>query len=107
MAKKVIGDIGASIKACERMYKAVVQAVLLCSIKMWLVMDAMIPVIEGFHQSITRGIAGMTGKKGDGREWAWALLDAVLNTTGIWLIREYARIRWSKIKGICIREANI
>ena len=75
------------------MYKEVVQAVLLYGRKIWLVTDVMMTVIEGFRHRIDIQIAGITARKGDGMEWEWALVDAALETTGFWPMREYVR-RW-------------
>ena len=67
MVAKVMRKMGAPIKAREIMYKAVVQAVLLYGRKPWAVTDAMMKVLELFHNSITRHITGMTERKGGGR----------------------------------------
>ena len=50
-------------------------------------------VIEGFNHRIARLVVGMTERKGEGGEWEWALVDAALETTETWTIREYVR-RW-------------
>ena len=62
--------------------------------KIWVVMNAIITVLEGFNYRIARHIAGMTAKKGDGGEWEWDSAEAALETTGIWKIKEYVR-RWT------------
>ena len=62
-----------------------------------MVMDAMMPMLEGFHHMIERRILGMTARKVNVREWKWALVDAALEVTDIWQIREYARRRKSTI----------
>ena len=36
----------------------------------------------------------MTARRGDGGEWEWLLVDAELEATGLWNIREY--VRWRK-----------
>ena len=72
----MLGNMEPPIKTQEMIYKAVVQAVLLYSRKIWVVMDVMIMVLDGFHNSIARRIAGMTAQRGDGREWEWSLVDA-------------------------------
>ena len=71
------------------MYKAVVQAVLLYGSEIWVVTDVMMTVLEGFHHMIARWITGMSARKGNVGEWEWALVDAALDTTGIWPLRGY------------------
>ena len=61
----------APVKAQAMIYKAVVQAVLLYGIKIWVVTDVMMMVLEGFHHRIVRGIVGITARRGADREWDW------------------------------------
>ena len=49
MVEKVPGKMGKLIKERTMMYKAVVQAVILYGIEIWVGMDAMMTAIEGFH----------------------------------------------------------
>ena len=84
--------MGSPIEEHAMMYKAVVQAVLLYRRKIWVVMDTMMTVIEGFHHRIARRIVGMTARKSNGGEWEWASVGAALETTGICPIRDYTRI---------------
>ena len=64
--EKVMRKIGEPIKGQEMMYKAVVQAVILYGRKIWVATDAMMMVLEEFHQRTARRIAGTTVMKGDG-----------------------------------------
>ena len=57
--------------------------------KIWVVLDTMMTVLEGFHHRIKIWMTGMTKWRGDGREWEWDLVDTTLEVTGIWPIREY------------------
>ena len=50
-----------------------------------------------FHHRISRRIAGMTARRGYGREWEWASLEAALEATWIWLMRGYIRRRKATI----------
>ena len=59
-------------------YKSVVHLVLLYGIKIFLVMDAMMTMLEIFYHKIARRIAIMTARKGDSGELKWALVDTVL-----------------------------
>ena len=54
-------------------------------------------VLEVFHHRIAIWITGMTENNGEGREWEWALVDAALDTMGLWPIREYMRRRQATI----------
>ena len=87
----MMGNMGAPIKAQSIMYKAIVQAVLLYGREIWVVTYSMMIVLEGFNHRIARQIAGMTVNKDNGGEWERALLDAALDTRGLWKIREYVR----------------
>ena len=73
------------------MYKLVVQLVILYAIKIWVVTDAMIMVLDGFHHIIDRKIVGITARKDDGREWEWSSVGVALETAGLWPIREYKK----------------
>ena len=68
MFEKVLGKTGAPVKAQEIMYKVLVQDLLLYRIKLCLVMDAMMMVLEEFHHNISRQIVGMTEIYEDSRE---------------------------------------
>ena len=67
MVEKVLGNREEPIKAYEMMYKAVAYVVLLYGSDIWVATDAMMTVLEGFHHSIVRRIAGMTARRGDSR----------------------------------------
>ena len=54
MVAKVLGKTGAPIKARTMIYKAVVQLVLLYGSERWVVMGAIMTVLEGFHHMIAR-----------------------------------------------------
>ena len=76
MLAKVLGKTGAKIKYQVKMYKAVVQEVILYWSEIWMGTDVMMTVLEVFHNRISSRIAGMTVGKGDGGEWEWDLVDA-------------------------------
>ena len=61
----VLAKTGAPIKACEMIYKVVVQVVLLYGRKIWVVKDAIMTLLEGFHHRILRRIVGMSARKSD------------------------------------------
>ena len=93
----MLGKTWAPIKDQEMMYKAVVQAVIIYGSEICVVTDVMVTFLEGFHHRIARQITGMMARGGKGGEWKWALVDAVLEVTGIWPIRAYVRRRQKKI----------
>ena len=72
MVETFLGKRGAPIKSQEMMYNAVVQVLLLYGRKIWVVADVIMTVLEIFHNSINRQIAGMTSRKGNNGEWEWA-----------------------------------
>ena len=61
--------MGEPIKACEIIYKVVVQKVLMYGTRILVVTDGIMTVLEGFHHSITRRIAVMTASKVDSVKW--------------------------------------
>ena len=81
MVAKVLGKTGVLTKTQEIMYKALFQAVLLYVIKIWVVADAMMMVIEEFHHRVARLIAGMKPKKSDSGEWERSSVESTLETT--------------------------
>ena len=105
MVEKVLGKKGELIKACEMMYKAVFQVVLMYGREIWVVTEAMVTVIEGIHHRIAIRIAGMTVRKSNSREWELASVYADLETTGIWAVREYQSSR-QRIFRWCMRSAS-
>ena len=66
MVSKVLGNLEMPIKYCEIMSKAVVHAVLLYGINILVVTDAIMTVLESFHQSIARRIVGMMLRRCNG-----------------------------------------
>ena len=64
--EKVLGKKGAPIKDRPMMYKAILQAVLLYGSESWVVTDAMMTVLEGFHHMILIRIARMMARMGGG-----------------------------------------
>ena len=52
MEAKVLGKMGALIKARTMLYEEIVQAVVLYRSEIWLVTGAMMTVMEGLHHSI-------------------------------------------------------
>ena len=55
------------------MHKAVVKSVLLYGNDIWVVMGAMIKVLEGFHRWVARRIMGMAARNTTGKELDWPL----------------------------------
>ena len=58
-----MGKTGLPIKAQKMIYKELVQAVILYGSERWVVTDAMMTVLEGFHHRISEQIAGMTERR--------------------------------------------
>ena len=78
MVSKFLGKKGAPIKAWEMIYKSVFRALLLYDSKLWVVMDVMMMVLEGFCHRTEKRILGMMARRGDGAEWEWSLVDTVM-----------------------------
>ena len=75
------------------MYKAVVQTVLLYMIESWVVTEAMLKVLEGFHHQVVLRISWMSAQQVGEEGCRWSLLAEALEATGMWLMKEYIR-RW-------------
>ena len=56
------------MQAREMTYKAVVQTVLLYGIDIWVVTEAMLKVLEGFHHQVALRIAGVSSWR-VGHQW--------------------------------------
>ena len=69
MVANDLDKTGGLITSRAMMYRAVVQLGLLYGSKIWVVMDAMMVVLEVFHHRIARRIAGMIARKGVGGKW--------------------------------------
>ena len=63
MAAKVLTNMGAMVRVQEMMYMSVVQTVLLYRIQGWVVTEAMLKVLEGFHHWVARRIARMLDRR--------------------------------------------
>ena len=63
------------------MYKAVAQLVLLYNSDNWVVMGAMLKVLEGLHHWVTRHITGMTETRGAVRDCEYPLVLVALEAT--------------------------
>ena len=64
---------------------------------MWVVMGAILKVLEGFHHWSAQQIAGMMGRRMDYRELLYPPVLDALEAAGIWLIKEYIQIRQDTI----------
>ena len=58
MVVNVLTRAGAMSQAQVVLYKAVAQAVILYGSEIWVVIGAMLKVLEGFHHRVSRQIAG-------------------------------------------------
>ena len=79
----------ATVRAIVMMYKVVTQLVLLYGSEIWVVMGDMLRVIEGFHYQVYIRITGMKVWRTMSREWDHPLVAEVLDTDGLWPIKEY------------------
>ena len=57
-------------------------------------------VQEGSNHRIARQVVVITERKGYGREWEWYSVNAALEITGLWKIREYVRRRKEKFQSM-------
>ena len=69
MIARVLAKTGSTVRSCGMLYKAVAQSVLLYGSDIWVVMGAMLKILEGFHYRSARRITGMTATRGADGEW--------------------------------------
>ena len=70
------------------LYKAVVHMVLLYGCDIWVVMDSMMTVLEGFHHRVDQRLLGLTARRGDGGEWECTPVATALEVIGLRTMRE-------------------
>ena len=97
-AQRLLGDIarvlekmGATVRSYGVMYKAVGQLVLLYNSDSWVVMGAMLKVLEGLHHQVTRHITEMTETRGAVGDCEYPLVLVALEAAGLNSITEYIR----------------
>ena len=71
MVEKVLKRMGATVQTRVMLYKEVVHTVLIYGSKIWVMMGAMLKVLEGFHHGVARWIAGNTACRTVDGEWEW------------------------------------
>ena len=81
------------VRARGMLYKVVAHKVLLNGSESWVVTEAMLKVLEGFHHRAARRIAGMTDHHVEDGEWGYLPVVDVMEAVGLWTIREYIQ-RW-------------
>ena len=64
-------------------YKAIVHSVLLYGRDIWLMMRAMLNVLEVFHHRSARHIVGMMVQRTASGEWEWPAVADALETAGL------------------------
>ena len=69
MVANVLAMAGVTAQTWAMMYKEVVNTVLLYGSESWVVTDAMLKVMEGFHHILAQRIAGMKARRV--REGGW------------------------------------
>ena len=79
--------MGEMVRAGGMIYKAAAQTVLIYGRKSWVVMGAMLKVLEGFHHQAARRIAGMIAQRTKGREWEYPPVDDFMEAAGLWPIK--------------------
>ena len=69
MVVNVLTRAGAMSQAQVVLYKAVAQAVILYGSEIWVVIGAMLKVLEGFHHRVARQIARKTYRRTVDVDW--------------------------------------
>ena len=92
MARMVVTNTGATVRARGILYKVVTKSVLLYGKKSWVVKVDMIKLFERFHNWVARNITGMTAHSATSGEGECPPADEVLDTA-VWQIKEYIQQR--------------
>ena len=83
MVGEVVKNTGATVQSWGMIYKSVVQLVLLYGSKSWVLMGAMLKVLELFHYQVARRIVGMTAWSATSGEWYWPPVDEAMDTSSL------------------------
>ena len=63
MVPKALGKMGATERARERMFKAVMKTVMLYGSGSWVIIEVMMKLLEAFQHQIARRLMGKTAKR--------------------------------------------
>ena len=97
MIVRVLERTGVTVQALGKMYKAVVQSVLLYGSESWVVTREMLKVLTAFHHLAEQWITGMMEKRGAGGEWEYPSLEEAMDPAGIHPIVLYIKRRQTTI----------
>ena len=97
MVVRVLEHEGASPRAKGLFYKAIVQAVLLYSCETWVITDAMLRVLDGFHHKAARRITGNMPQRLPDGQWYYRPIEEVLSEAGLYPIQTYVWRRQTKL----------
>ena len=85
----MVTNMGETVQTRGMLYNAFVQLVLVYGSNIWVVMGAVLKVLGGFHHRVAIIITGITAQCTTSREWEWPPVVEVLDTSGIYPIKEY------------------
>ena len=66
---KDLRQTGAHVKAWAMLYKALFHAVLMYGCERWVMIDAIMTVLERFHHRVDQRLAGLTARRENGGKW--------------------------------------
>ena len=67
-----------------------VQAVLIYGSEIWVITDAMMKVLEGFHHHIDRKITGNTERRFGAEGWEGTPMEKEVEASGLWPMQDYS-----------------
>ena len=79
------------------LYKVAAQTVILYGSESWVMTGAMLKVLEGFCNRVSRSITGMTAQCAEEGEWEYPPMANVMESEGLWYIKKYIQIRKATI----------
>ena len=97
MISRVLAREGANGRVSGMFYKAVVMSVLLYGSESWVWTDPMVKTLEGFHNRITRRLAGMGPTRSSNGDWVYPPIAEAREASALHSIQHYINARRTKV----------
>ena len=94
---RVLEKTRVTVRSEGEIYKALVESVLLCGSKSWVVTEEILKVLTEFCQQAAPWIMVMTAKHGAGREWGYPAVEEAMDSAGIHPMIVYIKRRQTTI----------
>ena len=77
-----------AVQARAMMYNVVLQMVSLYISESWVMMEAVLKVLKGFHHQVDLRIEEMSDRRVGEKGWGWSLVAEALEAVGLWTMKE-------------------